>query len=649
MKFNLLGHDKSCPYNGRGMTCLPVGKVHHARYLLLLVFCFNFGGMSASAQSTVNLDTFKNIPILDEGRVKPLDTYAQNLLLRFSGRRSFDRKPAIEWLARLLLDSDSVRDDKIFMINSLDIPMALKIEPAKKRRYSYAQIEPEFVKIIQLAEVAETIAEKERSIVEQEVLRLYYNMMQYAKLTQALSFARPHDDFHVHDAALRKKIHLPAEQTKFSFWDIVTRSEHLYALTEKLEDTTPEFWSEGDKALMGLVSNLYQWSLLYHKIPFAVVPTDIAEDETWLSPWDILRENFHNEIIRKEIGLLHTIAVGYRTKDQKMFDAAAKAFTDSLAGRVIKKQRKNIEKIPLELQYNKRHFFLWAKLLYGLAFFLFLFSFFKSTPILRAASLWIIGVGFASQLTGVIMRCIIMSRPPVTNLYETFVFVGLICVLLGVIVELVNKRWLGIMVASLLGLLFLMISAKFSAEGDTMRMMVAVLDSNFWLATHVVTITIGYAGCSVAGLIGHMYLIQRMMPSCNAQTLQSTYRNLLGTLIFGLATTFLGTFLGGIWADQSWGRFWGWDPKENGALLIVLWCSIILHAKVGRLIGQKGVAIFSALGLIVVMWAWFGVNLLNVGLHSYGFTSGIATGLIVYVIAEIIFLTFSGFYLRKKT
>ncbi len=130
--------------------------------------------------------------------------------------------------------------------------------------------------------------------------------------------------------------------------------------------------------------------------------------------------------------------------------------------------------------------------------------------------------------------------------------------------------------------------------------------------------------------------------------LNSTYRNLVGTLLFGLMMTFLGTMLGGIWADQSWGRFWGWDPKENGALLIVIWCAMIFHARVAKMIGPLGMAVGSVLGIIVVMWAWFGVNLLSIGLHSYGFTSGAANNLIIYVVCELLFLIVSLWMIRHK-
>ena len=124
---------------------------------------------------------------------------------------------------------------------------------------------------------------------------------------------------------------------------------------------------------------------------------------------------------------------------------------------------------------------------------------------------------------------------------------------------------------------------------------------------------------------------------------------IFGITAFGLIFSFIGTVLGGIWADQSWGRFWGWDPKENGALLIVLWCAILFHAKLAHWIDQLGFAIGSILGIIVVMLAWFGINLLGVGLHSYGFTSGIAKALFTYIGFELVFIAVTATIILWKT
>ena len=181
-----------------------------------------------------------------------------------------------------------------------------------------------------------------------------------------------------------------------------------------------------------------------------------------------------------------------------------------------------------------------------------------------------------------------------------------------------------------------------------MRMLVAVLNSNFWLSTHVITVTIGYSACLLAGAIGHVYMVRALLPGdeTKPERLKEMGKMIYGTTCFGLLFSFIGTVLGGIWADQSWGRFWGWDPKENGALLIVIWCIILLHAKYWGYIRNLGMAQGSIFGAIVVALAWFGVNLLNVGLHSYGFTDGAATKLFAYCGGELLFMAVTGLWLK---
>ena len=112
-------------------------------------------------------------------------------------------------------------------------------------------------------------------------------------------------------------------------------------------------------------------------------------------------------------------------------------------------------------------------------------------------------------------------------------------------------------------------------------------------------------------------------------------RMIYGTLCFALLLSFLGTVLGGLWADDSWGRFWGWDPKENGALMIVLWNALILHARWGGMVKTRGIAVLSMFGSIITAWSWFGVNQLGVGLHSYGFTESVAFWLVVFAVSQL--------------
>jgi hypothetical protein len=155
-------------------------------------------------------------------------------------------------------------------------------------------------------------------------------------------------------------------------------------------------------------------------------------------------------------------------------------------------------------------------------------------------------------------------------------------------------------------------------------MMQAVLDTNFWLATHVTTINLGYAATASAGFLGVAYVLlgvfTRRLDSAAAKTLSQM---LYGVLCLSLLLSFVGTVLGGLWADQSWGRFWGWDPKENGALLIVIWSALILHARWAGMVKQRGVAVLSIAGIMVTVWSWFGTNQLGVGLHAYGFNNAL--------------------------
>jgi ABC-type transport system involved in cytochrome c biogenesis permease subunit len=161
--------------------------------------------------------------------------------------------------------------------------------------------------------------------------------------------------------------------------------------------------------------------------------------------------------------------------------------------------------------------------------------------------------------------------------------------------------------------------------------MEAVLDTNFWLATHVSCIVTGYMTTFVAGLLGVIYISAGVFTSSLTPKFRGEIaRMIYGTACFAIFFSFVGTVLGGLWADDSWGRFWGWDPKENGALIIVLWNAIILHSRWDGLVKDRGLAVLAVIGNMVTAWSYFGVNQLKIGKHSYGFTQGIVTGLLIF-------------------
>ncbi len=242
-------------------------------------------------------------------------------------------------------------------------------------------------------------------------------------------------------------------------------------------------------------------------------------------------------------------------------------------------------------------------------------------------------------------RMMISGRPPVTNLYSSAIFIGWGAAVASIAIEFKLKNGIGTLLGSAIGAGSLVIAHYLArGEGDTLGVMQAVLDTTFWLATHVVCITLGYAATFVAGFLGLLYAIQAVMGRSFAEAdnvdfpgyMKDFGKIVYGTLCFALFFSLVGTVLGGLWADDSWGRFWGWDPKENGAMMIVLWNALILHARWDKMVGDFGTSVLAMLGNVVTSWSWFGVNELGAGLHEYGFTEGRLLALTSFVVVQVI-------------
>lgn len=607
-------------------------------------------GQPSIPKGVSSVGNFARIAILDQGRVKPLDTYARSVLLQISGKSHFQKESAIHWLARLVFAPYSTQKDEIFLINHPDVLKALGIESASsKRRFSYDDLAGALDKLRDLAMRADAIEPKERDAVETEMIRLYNNVSVYSNLSFSVSFVFPHEDFSIRSVRLRKALGLsPRQGSVYSFLDVAQNAGALDEFIRPLEKLPMEKWDESQKEATGLVSHLFDWTQSYQGLPFVVIPS-LSKDDPWQSPWDAMNVLLRDSSGREELQALKIMADSFWRGDDQAFQKAVADFRASTDRRVYAGHPDWMYKSPLEMFFNQLQPFFWAKVCYLLVFFLFLLGLTLRHPLIYRVSWILVGSGLFIHGIGLLSRIVILSRPPVTNLYETFIFVSFVSVICAMLIEKFHRQWLGLVIASIGGTVFLWIAAKFAMEGDTMQMLVAVLNSNFWLSTHVLSISIGYSGMCVAGIVGHMYLLQAYLKPTDKDALKRTYQILLGTLGFGLTMTFLGTNLGGIWADQSWGRFWGWDPKENGALMIVLWGAILFHARLAGIVGPLGMSIGAALGLLVVMWAWFGVNLLSVGLHSYGFTSGLAFNLTLYAVVQIVFLVAIVFAIKTKS
>ena len=358
----------------------------------------------------------------------------------------------------------------------------------------------------------------------------------------------------------------------------------------------------------------------------------------WLSPWEIIhaRGAHLNSLPETSTKMLSIL--------ENLFSKSNKGINDddinlsNYQNIIDNISTTNSKKLIREVNYNQSNLFLWSLIFYisTLVSICILSIFYIEKSIFKRLPLILIMIGFLYHLSGIIIRITILERPPVSTLYESIIFVGFITVLFSIILEIIKKDNLNLFIGSISGIILHYISFGYASDGDTLGVLVAVLNSNFWLATHVTTITTGYGTTVICSLIGHLYLIKKIIQPNHKKQLKAIYNTMLVMTFIALFFTMFGTILGGIWGDQSWGRFWGWDPKENGALLIVMWLLMMIHLRISGLIMPEGYALGLVLANITVALAWFGVNLLNVGLHSYGFTEGVAFNLFLFIILEII-------------
>lgn len=602
-----------------------------------------------SKTGITSLKYLKMMVILESGRKKPLDTYAQNILKQFSGRSRFNGKPAIEWLSRVLLAPRQSVNDRIFLINHPEVLHSLGIESDRDRdRYSYSRLGSIFPRLRNLAFSASKLDSDKRSKVENEIMVLYHKLYMYQQLIESMQFARPDSELSINSNQTRQLLGLSPSRKEFSQLELMERKDRLNSMVRDILKKPVNQRSKDENEIITILPKLDDLAARSQPLPFMVMCECREKSESWLSPRESLNKGFRNGIpIKEEVRLLGQVSRAFRDGNQELFDRSLKSFNK----RILLNSRGKLTtgKISAEIWYNRIDPFYRAEFLYGFSVLFLLLSFLFLKKWFYRSSFLLLVAGIVFHTYGVISRMVIMSRPPVTNLYETFVFTGWMAVILGIILELFKKKKIGILTGSFSGIILLLIAGKYALEGDTMGMLVAVLDSNFWLATHVITITVGFAGIVISGIIGHVYVFQMFFAGEKKDMLKNTFQSIYATQAFGLIFTFLGTVMGGMWADQSWGRFWGWDPKENGALVVVLWSVILFHARLSKWIKDVGFSLGSIIGTVTVALSWFGINLLGVGLHSYGFTSGIALVLMVFILLEFIFVLTSGYILKNKS
>jgi ABC-type transport system involved in cytochrome c biogenesis permease subunit len=297
------------------------------------------------------------------------------------------------------------------------------------------------------------------------------------------------------------------------------------------------------------------------------------------------------------------------------------------------------KRLAIEVFYHKANFALMGFIVSFMACLLAsLNAIFKSKKLDVAAN--ILCVASTVVLTTMLaLRAYVAMRPPMSNLYEIVLLVALLLMAFesGAFLFCKNRTYT-LMVPVTLMATALLFFAKFVLEaGDTFQPIPAALNSSVFLTVHVFTIALGFAGMILSGIIAHLVLFRgaTALPSEEQPKGSPLYSLLYSTLVFGMVFTVIGTLLGGVWADFAWGRFWGFDPKECGALFVILWATLTLHLRAGRIVSPRGFTLMNCFNVMVTFLCWFGVNLLGVGLHSYGFQSGSVIWLAAFIVIDV--------------
>ena len=575
--------------------------MHHKIIILfsLLLFLISFSA-TAKDNESINLRTWSQLPTLHEGRLKPLDSFARIHLKKFSVQEKIHDLNATKWLAKILFTPEEAALIPTFKIREF---AQYGLEKRKDKLYSYVEITPLLEKqegIIQ--DLLNTDPEQWTSA-QQDLITLYNNAHIYAQLLRSFTALLP----------------LNASDNS-NYLDLKKASRNNTA--------TPQENNILDLLEAGGTQNNY----------LKITPEDWSKtNQNWLSIWSAATNTDISAQTQKHLNHWSNLAAAYRDNDGITWQKTIKELTAQSSNHRLK----------LEYFYNLLQLLTIAGILYFLTF-IFILSdnildkkYFK-----RFANIAFITAIMANAFD-IILRVYILQRPPVGTLYESIIFVALICTLSFFFMERKHKNQTGLLLGSVTGTLLILTARSFSGD-DNMDTLVAVLNTNFWLLTHVICITIGYAVCFLAAMMAHYFLILKIWRKDKTDTLKQLQNGVKTLSIVALLFTTIGTILGGIWADQSWGRFWGWDPKENGALLIVLWLIWLLHSRISKDLNELGFMIGSAFLSVIVVLAWFGVNLLSVGLHSYGFISGIALGISAFCIGEIIILGILYVLIRRK-
>jgi ABC-type transport system involved in cytochrome c biogenesis permease subunit len=593
----------------------------------VLVALVLWRGFSPAAPETkFDVGSFAELPVQVGGRIKPIDSAVRNALLILAARQKVvtdegRRLTPVEWYLDLAMRPELADAHPVFKIEFPDDLGLPGLAREGVRHYSYNDLRPHFEEIDRLYRGIDP-QPRLRSAYERQIADLHEGLTLYHRLLHSL-----------HPVGPPERLDSLVDEYR-SYRQLVPAGLDALRRQQAGEDYDETILG----AFMAYADDYLKLSRTAHlRVIPPPPPVDPMED--WKNVGLELLDVMKGDPLSPYVTDYGALTMAYRAGDAEAFNRTV----DSMRQRFMADFPGHIDRVHQERLFNEIQPFSLAMQLYVLVFLLACLSWLRWPEALGRSAFLVLILAFAVHTAGLAARMYLQGRPPVTNLYSSAVFAGWGSVLLGLVIEKFYRNGTGAAVAALVGFCTLIIAHHLAMAGDTLEMMRAVLDSNFWLATHVIVITAGYSAMFLAGALALIFVLRGILSrSFDPATARALSAMVYGVTCFAVLFSLVGTILGGIWADQSWGRFWGWDPKENGALMIVIMGAIFLHARWGGIVRERGLMALALCGNIVTAWSWFGTNLLGVGLHSYGFTDSGFFWMMLFIGSQLVFIALAN-------
>ena len=449
---------------------------------------------------------------------------------------------------------------------------------------------------------------------------------------------------------LKEQLGLDKTQRRFSFTQLAGSAElqRIANEAQALKRAEKPLDRVQQEAL-GVSDQLTLFARVMDGSALLIIPAPTNETDPWVEPSGWSKYLAETQFAPIQIQL-QTLATSYAQGDGFNFSHAASQLREnlrSLSPSIYPQERQ----LRLEYFYNHFEGFYRAIWCYGIALVILVAAHLRK----RGRALQNVGVavallGLAFHGTGIAMRCMIAGRPPVTNMYESIIWVSFAVSFFGMIFFARYRARMYLLAALPVTLIALLLVHQMPiAMPSSIDPLVPVLRDNFWLTVHVLTITLSYAAFALAMGFGHILLWRYARNPAAARADAPMHFWLYRVLQLGVLLLATGTILGGVWANYSWGRFWGWDPKETWALIALLCYILALHGRLAGWWTRFGLAVASVVCFLAVLMAWYGVNfVLGKGLHSYGFGIGGETYVATFIVLDLLFVAFAIWRYRKS-